>query len=92
MTKEATWKAVVLLHKGREKYCIIGLMEVVQKAVTVIINRHLSMAISFHGVLHGFWAGRRTRTDYLKAKMIQNKLWRRSCTQSFWTFKRCKTP
>ena len=36
--KEETWQAVVLIPKGGGKYHGIGLMEVIWKAVAVILN------------------------------------------------------
>ena len=53
MAQESTWQAVVLLPKGGGDYYGIGLVEVVWKAVTVVINFCLTTYITFHGVLHG---------------------------------------
>ena len=47
-------------------------MEVNWKTVTVILNRCLGLAITFHDILHGFCAGKVMRTTSLEAKMIQH--------------------
>ena len=41
LVEEATWKAVVVIPKGGGDYCGIGLVEVLWKAVEVIINHRL---------------------------------------------------
>ena len=41
------------------------------KVVVVILNRRFTSSITFHDVLHGFWAGRGTGTATLEAKLIQ---------------------
>ena len=49
-------------------------MEVLQKTVTVILNRHLGMAITFHDVMHRFHIGIGTGTNALEAKILKNLL------------------
>ena len=71
LAEESTWQAVVLITKGEKDYGGIGLVEVVWKVVTVILNRRFTSSITFHDVLHGFRAGRGTGTATLKAKLIQ---------------------
>ena len=71
MAEEATWQAVVLIPKGKGDYRGIGLVEVMWKVVAVILNRRLTSSITFHDVLHGFWAGRGTGNATLEAKMLQ---------------------
>ena len=46
-------------------------MEVVSKVVLVILNCRSIASITFHDVLHGFWAGRETGTATLKEKLLQ---------------------
>ena len=46
ITEEAAWKAVVLILKGGGEYRGIGLVEVIWKAVAVIINPHFTAAIT----------------------------------------------
>ena len=71
LAEEVTWKAVVLIPKGKGDYRGIGLVEVMWKVVAVILNRHLTSSITFHNVLHGFRAGRGTGTVTLEAKLLQ---------------------
>ena len=46
-------------------------MEVLWKTVTSPLNRHITAAIKFHDVLHGFRAGRWTGTTTLEANLLQ---------------------
>ena len=62
---------MVLIPKGGGDYYVIGLVEVVWKVVTVILNFCLATSIDFQVFLHGFWAGRGTGTTYLEAKLLQ---------------------
>ena len=39
--------------------------------MVVILNRRFTSSITFHDVLHGFWAGRGTGTVTFEAKLIQ---------------------
>ena len=71
MAEEATWQTVVLILKGRKEYMGIGLVEVMWKEVAEILHRRPTTAITYHEFLHGFWAGRRTRTATLEAKLLQ---------------------
>ena len=70
--EEATWKAVVLIPNGKTDYRGIGLMEVVWKVVTVILNRRFTAPITFYDVHRGFRAGSGTGTASLEAKLFQN--------------------
>ena len=65
------WNMVVLLPKGGGEYRGVGLIEVLQKTVPVVINRHIEANITYHGVLHRFWEGRGAGTASLEAKLIQ---------------------
>ena len=58
LAEEATWQAVVLIPKGKGDYRDIVLEEVMWKVVAVILNRRFTSSITFHDVLHAFWAGR----------------------------------
>ena len=62
---------MVLIPKGGGDYYVIGLVEVVWKVVTVILNFCLATSIDFHVFLHGFWAGLCTGTTSLEAKLLQ---------------------
>ena len=50
----------------------IGLVEVMWKAISVIINRWIFSSVQCHDALHGFHAGIGTGTATLKAKLLQN--------------------
>ena len=62
---------VVLIPKGGGEYLRIGLVEVVCKAVAVILNSRFTASITYHDSLHGLWAGRSTRTATLEVKLLQ---------------------
>ena len=68
---EATWKAVVLIPKGGRNFQLIGLVEVLLKAVMVILNFRLGAAINLHDVLHGFQYGSGMGSASLEAKLLK---------------------
>ena len=49
----------------------VGLVEVLWKDISGIINYRLSYYIQFHDIMHGFHAGRGTGTATLKANLLQ---------------------
>ena len=49
----------------------IGLLEVLWKVISIIINLWLLSSIHFHDVLHGFCTGRGTGTTTLKENLLQ---------------------
>ena len=57
--------------KGGGDYCRIGLVEVVWKAVTVILNRRLTAYINYYKSLYGFRAGRGMGTAINKVILLQ---------------------
>ena len=71
LAEEATWQTVVLIPDGKKDYQVIGLVEVVWKVVAAILNRRFTSSITYHCALHGFRAGRGTRTATLEAKLLQ---------------------
>ena len=46
LAEEVTWQAVVLILKREGDYCVIGLMEVVWKALVVILNLRFTASIT----------------------------------------------
>ena len=70
LAEEATWQAVVLIPKGKKEYRGVGLVEVMWKVVTEILNLRLTYSITFHDFIHGFWAGRGTSMATLEAKLL----------------------
>ena len=73
MAEEKTWQTVVLISKGgRGDFWGIGLIEVLWKAATSLLNQRLTAAITFHDVLHGFWEGGGTGTAGIEANLLQH--------------------
>ena len=68
--EEEAWKAEVLIPKGGGYYRGVGLVEVIWKAIVVILNRHFIAAITYHDFLHRFWEGRGTVTAPLDLKLL----------------------
>ena len=71
LAEEATWQTVVLIPKGGGDYRIIGLMEVVWKAVTVILNCCFTASVTYQHSLHRFRAGCGTGNATLQVKLLQ---------------------
>ena len=71
LVEEATYKAVVLILKGGDEYHGIGLVEVLRKAATVILNCRFAASITYHDSLHGFQAVCGTGTVTLEVKPLQ---------------------
>ncbi len=65
-----TWVMVVLLPKGNDDFCGIGLIEPFQKAVQIIVSERLG-AIELHDSLHGFVVERGTGTAIIELKLAQ---------------------
>ena len=63
-------QAVALILKGGEDYRGIGLVEVIWKAVAVILDCRFTSAITYHDFLHGFRAVHGTGTATLEVKML----------------------
>ena len=63
LAEESMWQTVVLIPKGASgDFRGGGLVGVLWKNITILLNRRITTAIKFHDVLHGFWAGRGMRT------------------------------
>ena len=71
LVEETTWQALVLTPKGGGEYHSIGTMEVVRKAVAVILNCQFTTSTTYHNSLHGFQADRGLGTVNLEVKLIQ---------------------
>ena len=71
LEEEATWRAVVLIHKGVGNYPFIGLLELVWKVFAVILNIRFTASITFQDALHGIRLGHGTGTSTLKSKLLQ---------------------
>ena len=62
---------MVLLPKGKLKYIVILLVEVIWKMIITIIHIRLRTAISLHDALHCFSQIRGAVTATLEAKLAQ---------------------
>ena len=62
---------MILLPKGQGGYRGIGLVEVIWKKISSIINTHLRVAVSLHYTLHGFRQGRGMDTETFVANLAQ---------------------
>ena len=71
LAEEATRKAVVLITKGVCDYRGIGLVKVVWKEATTIINCCFTASTNFHDVLHGLREGLGTGTASIEANLLQ---------------------
>ena len=60
-----------MLLKGGGKYHGIGLVEVVWKAVTVILNFCFAASITYHESIHGFRSDYGTGNVSLEVKLLQ---------------------
>jgi hypothetical protein len=67
--EEMTWSILVLIPKSSGGTCGIGLLEILWKVCSSIINNRLQEAITFHDALHGFQPGRGTGTAMIDAKL-----------------------
>ena len=51
--EEISWAIMVLLPKGKEEYMGIGLVEVLRKVWSVVVNCRLKRSVVLHDALHG---------------------------------------
>ena len=68
---DCTWDTVILLPKGGGEYQGIGLVGVLWKVISIIIDRRLAESIELYDVLHMFRVWRGTFTATLEAKILQ---------------------
>ena len=71
VTEEITWANMVLIPKWKGGYRVVGLVEVMCKVCSVVVNCNLNRSVVLHDALHGFREGRGTRTAILEAKLDQ---------------------
>jgi hypothetical protein len=67
--EEMTWSILVLIPKTSGGTRGIGLLEIMWKVISSIINNRLQESIPFHDSLHGFRRSRGTGTASLNAKL-----------------------
>ena len=83
----------VLVPKGGEDFRGIGIMEVLWKADTVILDRHFMVDIGFHDTLHGFRAGHGMRTTSLESNLLQQMTAMKVVIyEIFWASRSCTIP
>ena len=59
LAKECMWKTIFLISKGNSgNFRGVGLVEVLWKTMSSLLNQRITAAITLHDVLHGFRAGR----------------------------------
>ena len=63
---------VLVIVVGKKDYRGIGLVEVMWKVVSAILNRRFTASITNHDFLHMLRAGRGTGTATLEAKLLQH--------------------
>jgi len=68
---ELPWSVLVQLLKDSGGFCGIGLLEIIWKVVSSIIDALIKASIEFHDALHGFWAKRGKGTAIIEAKLLQ---------------------
>ena len=71
LAEEVTFQAVFLIPKEGGDYCGIGHIEVVGKAVAVILNSRFTASITYHDSLCGFQASCGTGTATLEVRLLQ---------------------
>ena len=71
IAEEVVWKALLLIPKGGKCFGRMVLMEVLRKKCAVILYHRLCIAITFHDIIHGLQAGRRTGTSSPEVKILQ---------------------
>ena len=69
--EELAWATIILIMKGKGEYQGIGLVEVLWKVRSVVVNCHLKNSVMLHDTLHGFREGWGTGTANLDAKLAQ---------------------
>ena len=72
LVESCSCQTVVMISKGvGTNFRGIGLVEVLWKVISGIINHRISSSIQFHDALHGFRMGRGTGNATLQAKLLQ---------------------
>ena len=72
LANDITWQMVFLIQKDYGgDFRGIGLVEILWKTVTGILNRRFTSEIHFHDIIHGFREGRGTGATALEYKILQ---------------------
>ena len=70
--EEIEWVTMVLLPKGKGGYRGTGIVDLLSKVCSVVVNCLLKRSVVLHDALHGFRKWRGTRTATLDAKLSQH--------------------
>ena len=65
------WTILVVIPKGTTNTRVIVLLETLWKVVEALIDTHLRASLQMHGVIHGFRAGRRTKTAIIRLNLAK---------------------
>ena len=68
---EIAWSKMALIPKGKGEYMEIGLVEVLWKVCTVVVNCRLKRSVVLYDALHRFRTGRGMGTAMLEANLYQ---------------------
>lgn len=71
--QELSWSIMVLIPKANGDMRGIGLLEIIWKTCSSIINSRLQDSIQFHEALHGFRKQRGTGTAILETKLLMQR-------------------
>ena len=74
ISTECTWQMVVLVPKGDGEFRGIGIVGVLWKALSGVINRRIRAAVKLNNFIHGLLGGWGTWTAYLKSKFPQQMM------------------
>ena len=67
--EEIDWETMVLLQKGKGSYRDIGIVELLCKLCSVVVNCSMKRSAVLHDTLHEFIEGRGVGKATLEAKM-----------------------
>jgi len=71
LPQELTWAYLVILPKADGGYRGIGLLEVVWKIISSIIQQRIKAKVRYHDIIHGFTSARGTGTAIIELKLCQ---------------------
>ena len=71
---ECTCHMMVLIHKGNGEFICIGIIKLLCKAFSGVINQWIGVAVQFHDVMHGFLSDRGTGTASPESKLLHHMM------------------
>jgi hypothetical protein len=69
MPPELPWSVLVAIPKSSGGYRRIGLLEIIWKTISSIIDFRIKAKVQFHPALHGFRSGRVTGTASIELRL-----------------------